>query len=471
MRFPINASTFVRFGGDRYLHAFLGHSFAGEDGQKLQLVARARQFSSFILLVGRISSATLFDPKGAIIIQNKDDLKIPLILETIPTPKEFKDAIESLSPEQQAFAKAYRAMQLESSMFGLVVIQIKPQLEKLLKLPSDSLTKEIRLTQDLMELFMKYQIPSDMVTFGGPDDAPDAPRLAEVKRHVKAMQDMINSARRDQLIEAKQESVVQKLDKKKKYKHKEVEKERKEEKSMVRKKMASKDSAPRMRSASPAMPSKPMASASVPMPSPAPMPASAPATSAVPAPTTTTTTTTTTPAKPDEPKVASNEVSESSETDLEVLEYTKIPAELDGQFEELDEDAAVRPTIINPGLIWTKTSQASLMSSPTTTSLNPEQTKSEQNRAFDLLDALTRSGALLVDHAELHVVLAATHCFDKSLLETVVKDNVNPIEKVERSSLIMNSTIHGLSPQELIKPEQHGRVKLASPALFAIADK
>ena len=77
---------------------------------------------------------------------------IPLCLETIPTAKEFKDAIESLSEEQQRFAKAFRGMQLESTLFGVCIIQIKPQLEKLLKLPNDSLTKEIQLTQDLLNL-------------------------------------------------------------------------------------------------------------------------------------------------------------------------------------------------------------------------------------------------------------------------------------------------------------------------------
>lgn len=49
-------------------------------------------------------------------------------------------------------------MQLASTMFGVVVLQVKPQLEKVLKLPADSLSKEIRLTQDLLELFMKYQV-------------------------------------------------------------------------------------------------------------------------------------------------------------------------------------------------------------------------------------------------------------------------------------------------------------------------
>ena len=111
-----------------------------------------------LVLVGRIESRDLFTPTFACILQNKDELRIPLDLEQIPTPKAFRDAIESLSPEQQRFAKAIRAMQLESTLFGICVIQIKPQLEKLLRLPCDSLTKETQLTQDLMELFIKYQV-------------------------------------------------------------------------------------------------------------------------------------------------------------------------------------------------------------------------------------------------------------------------------------------------------------------------
>ena len=90
-------------------------------------------------------------------------------------------------------------------MFALCVIQIKPQMELLLNLPSDSLTKQvsslslslslslskclfaealthvvvvaavvgaqIRLTQDLMEMFITYQIPSDLMSY---DDNPSA---------------------------------------------------------------------------------------------------------------------------------------------------------------------------------------------------------------------------------------------------------------------------------------------------------
>eukprot|EP00971_Amphidinium_carterae_P225034 4463973-Amphidinium_carterae.1 len=166
-----------------------------------------------IVLVGRIASATSFDPKYAAIVQNKDELRIPLDVSTIPTPKEFADAIESLSPQQQDFAKAFRKMQLESTLFGILVIQIKPQLEKVLNLPPDSLTKEIKLTQDLMQLFIKYQIPSDLCSF---DDAADgfsmveasaADRVSAVKASVAAMNEMIAQSKQEELQDARKQAL------------------------------------------------------------------------------------------------------------------------------------------------------------------------------------------------------------------------------------------------------------------------
>ena len=44
----------------------------------------------------------------------------------------------------RATAQAFRKMQLEGSVFAVAVIQLKPQLERLLNLPDDSLTKEVR---------------------------------------------------------------------------------------------------------------------------------------------------------------------------------------------------------------------------------------------------------------------------------------------------------------------------------------
>jgi len=141
---------------------------------------------------------------------------------------------------------------------------------------------------------------------------------------------------------------------------------------------------------------------------------------------------------------------------------------MDKKFEALDVDSALRPTIINPGKVWSKNYQKALLAAPSSTSLSKEEQKTERNKAFDLLDALSRSGALSFDQASLHVVMAATHCFDKSLVDTVIQDNVNPIEKVERSALIVTTTIQGKSAAELIKNDQVARVTTYSPALFAV---
>jgi hypothetical protein len=214
MEFALNATSTVKFGGERHLHGWMAHRFSGQALPQLRLVAQARQFSSFIVLIGRIASAKVFQPKYGFIVQNKDEFSIPLELEQIPTAKEFKDAISSLSPEQQRFAKAYRSMQLESTLFAVCVIQIKPQLEKVLKLQADSLTKEIKLTQDLMQLFIKYQIPTDLLSYqeqgldsewegsrGSGGSASE--RLVAVKRHVQAMQELLQSAKEEEVAEKK----------------------------------------------------------------------------------------------------------------------------------------------------------------------------------------------------------------------------------------------------------------------------
>jgi hypothetical protein len=214
MQMALSASTRVTFGGDRVVHGMVVHSFSGSGLPTLRLAAQARQFSGYMVFVGRIASATTFEPKYGMIVQNKDEIHIPLSLEQIPTPKAFRDAIESLSPEQQRFAKAYRAMQLESSLFGILVIQIKPQLEKVLNLSMDSLTKEIKLTQELMELFIKYQIPSDLLSYdeqSGNEDgfeavATSSVRLSSVKENVRAMNEMIKAAKDEELSQRKQEA-------------------------------------------------------------------------------------------------------------------------------------------------------------------------------------------------------------------------------------------------------------------------
>ena len=90
MSFPLSASTTVSFTGPVHLHGWLCHSFSGQTGSGLFLKSRARwdlfffwgdrwperQFSSMLVLVGRVTSATSFDPTYAAIIQNKARFRV-----------------------------------------------------------------------------------------------------------------------------------------------------------------------------------------------------------------------------------------------------------------------------------------------------------------------------------------------------------------------------------------------------------
>ncbi len=192
MQFSIAASAKVSFTGQVFVHGLMMHQFGDETGMKLSLSARARQFGSFLVLVGRIAGPGLFDPQFGMICKNKDEITIPLDIETIPSAGEFKAATVSISPEQQAFAKMFRGMQLASTLFAVCVIQIKPQLEKLLNLTEDSLTREIKLTQDVMELFIVYQIPSDLLSYGGGSTDKEV-RLGSVRRNVRSVQLLLES--------------------------------------------------------------------------------------------------------------------------------------------------------------------------------------------------------------------------------------------------------------------------------------
>jgi hypothetical protein len=62
----------------------------------------------------------MFQPSHGILVKNKDQLEL------IPTAKQFRDSLASLSPTQQAFCRAYRGMQLESTLLAVCVIQVKP---------------------------------------------------------------------------------------------------------------------------------------------------------------------------------------------------------------------------------------------------------------------------------------------------------------------------------------------------------
>uniref|UniRef100_A0A7S2RJ65 Uncharacterized protein n=1 Tax=Mucochytrium quahogii TaxID=96639 RepID=A0A7S2RJ65_9STRA len=481
MKFQISAATQVYINGPQYIHGYISHKFSHQSPPGIRLVSRARQFSSFVLLVGRVVSRDTFKPSHAIVLHNKDEVILSLILDPLPTPKAFRDAIESLSPEQQEFAKAFRKMQLESTLFGVCVVQIKPQLEALLNLPQGALTKEIKLTQDLMRLFMEYQVPSDLLTFDGEETTSLEDKLSRVKSNTAAVLDMIEKSREEDLKRGKEAAenaiynAVEECDA-------DIDCVASVESpgaptlfgssQVMKKKSAGFGSrgGPQPRSlataglfggggAAPQM----MRCAAAPPPPPVPYSANVSfaanaaqvqqqlhADQAPP--------TKHTVIQPHEDKDDSSEPTTS-------VDYTAIPAQLDAKFENLDTDAALRPTTIKVHGC-SRSRQKNLISKPTESTLYDGDLRLERAKAMDLIDAISRSGELALVESSFHVIVAATHCFDETVIDTVVKQNQNPIESIERSSLIVASTIQDTPVASLLAPSASKRIRLASPQLF-----
>jgi hypothetical protein len=472
---PINAATSIEITGDRHLHGWLQHRFPVKPFEQYQLIARARQFSSFLVVVGTMAGSDKFDPKDAIILQNKDEVLIPLLTNVLPTAKEFKDAVVSLSPDQKAFAESFRAMQLESSVFGVCVIQLKPQLEKLLELPEGALTKEIQLTQDLMSLFVDYQIPSDLLSFDGAADSDLPTKVNKVKDYVKSVLDVIESSKEKQLIEEERKADM--MAERSSYDGA----ERAADNGVAESVSSRSPGGSRRRLM--AKPSAAMAFGSPLVQAPGAgggawargtnvrpdgtkvrrvfksqlaTPGSVRLEQIQPG-------QTKEPLGPSDVSIPVSGGSTSGEED-----FTLIPKLLDQKLEKYDTSNALRSTIIKTGPKWIRMRQENLLTPIKSSYLAPHDIETEKKKAFDLLDAISRSGTLSIACAELHVVVAVSHCFDNDLMGTIIQDNINPIEKVERSSLMIASTIYGEPVQTLIEDEHDlERLTGSFPLLFA----
>ena len=218
MRFALNATVDLTLHGERFVHTHLCHKFSTEAMPALQVCARAQHFSGFVLMVGTIGGPGLFLPKHAVYVKDGDEVLMPLLLEQIPSAKEFRDAIESLSPAQQRFARAYRALQMEATLFGICVVQVKPLLERALNLPEGSLTQEIALTQAALQLLTTNGIPCDQLAYqndglDADDTIPASQKVAAVQHHVAVMQEMIQTMK-DEQLEAEEKKRKSRLAKK-----------------------------------------------------------------------------------------------------------------------------------------------------------------------------------------------------------------------------------------------------------------
>ena len=321
-------------------------------------------------------------------------------------------------------------MQLETSVFGLCVIQLKPQLEALLNLPPDSLSKEIRLTRDLMSLFVKYQIPSDLLSFDADRDMDQSPtaKLSAVKAHVKAVIDVIDEMKNSERKKAEDETKAEKVEYTKSFYQ-----ERKQMAQMRRSGMVFEESLSVDPSSLHLSPSS-LPSGVRSTPSLTTHPSSEPPT--------------------EKANVGSMQYQQiNSSTPSSFFDPTYLPKELDSRLVEADTDGALKSTIVKVGERWSRLRKENILVAPMMSTLQGEELTREKSEALDLLTALSRSGTLPVVQSELHIIVATSHCFSSDLISTVIKENVNPIKKVEKSQLVLASVIYGVDEKTLVVEE------------------
>jgi len=149
-------------------------------------------------------------------------------------------------------------------------------------------------------------------------------------------------------------------------------------------------------------------------------------------------------------------------------DVTSIPTQLDEALDLLDPEGALRAATLRAQTSeWKRTFRASLLSPPTEEMLHKEQVRGHKNQAFDLLDALSRSGLMAFDHCQVHVLMVTSHLFDRSLMDTLICRNVNPIDPLSRSAYIVASVLHGHpAPSDLLSPTHHASLLASWPALF-----
>jgi hypothetical protein len=601
--FALDGATRAAIAGDLYVHAGMLHSFAPEpSASALHLHARARQFSSFILLCGSIIGKGELLPTHALYIANKSELDVVLETTALPSAKAFKAAVESMSPEQQRFAKAFRAMQLESTLFGVAVVQVKPQLELLLNLVPRTLDKEIELTQKLLDLMVTYQIPSDMLAYNAelgevemPPPLPPAPTLkcngghtlapstrategytsgwrcdlcrfhgqpGTVRHHCYACKfDVCATCIAPYLVvptdatkakaEAEADRVAlatgtpdDKLVADKRTRVRQVRAHVAKIELVIKQlkgneleaAIQARDFVRPLKPFKPLQPLKPLSFDDVPDKKPKKEKRSfmQKLKALLPKPIPTTSDYRKSSRKDkrhqmmDEDRYSSNaaEISVSADMDLDCIaassvdmrmaardvdmpisvnedaggqaggeadgeggsddakpdekkefgapeadgndafDVTQVPSRLDSKLEQLDDEGAVAPTTIKLADSWTKKSFASLMSEERLETLEKDDLRTEKQRAFDMLDALSRSGDLPLQFCELHVVILSTHMFAQSVVHTIVRGNVNPIEHVEKSQAIVASVLFSEPPEALIRNAEVPRVRAHAANLF-----
>eukprot|EP00339_Tiarina_fusa_P026775 CAMPEP_0117012264 /NCGR_PEP_ID=MMETSP0472-20121206/10362_1 /TAXON_ID=693140 ORGANISM="Tiarina fusus, Strain LIS" /NCGR_SAMPLE_ID=MMETSP0472 /ASSEMBLY_ACC=CAM_ASM_000603 /LENGTH=334 /DNA_ID=CAMNT_0004715295 /DNA_START=1620 /DNA_END=2621 /DNA_ORIENTATION=+ len=333
-------------------------------------------------------------------------------------------------------------MQLAGSLFVVAVIPIVPQIEHLLNLPERSLTKQIELTEKIIELFIEYQIPSDLLAYQGNNEVPCSVKIDKVEKSVEAVYKIIQEEKDAILAERLRQEEIKRLEAEKKEQErlrKQAEK-RSEEPLFHRKIDRLLERGERLESLECKSDTLAFQSKSFKLKAKSWNPFSA---------------LTSNSSKrfydssielcessvPNDlmmdcdiigdsggevigglPETEEEKIESKSEEEKEIpeivqniemeaskeVDITQIPKKLDSAFENLDPDDAVHSTKIKAGDVWHKKS-CSKLGKPVKEKLGSDELDKEKKRTLDLLDCISRSGCLSLTDVDVHVLVGVSH--------------------------------------------------------------
>merc|ERR1712167_76353 len=385
-------------------------------------------------------------PKAAIVLKDGDSLQSVLDLEEIPTKRAFKKAVKSLSLEQERFASAMRAMKLSNTLFTVAIVQVLPQVEKILNLPRGSLNKNLEIGENIMTLLTEYNISPDLLSV----DENELSKNNAILLNVAKMKNVVQKAKEQEIARAKLEAEKRRHEVEKKQEiaraKLELEARREEERLLgllerlndtrcdtvedfncdeddecgVCDSSDCDDDADEFACMKNIVLEEAEEGEIVDEEEEFSEGDQNPSEDSV--------------QDVSESKDSTDYIRDASNlrTSLPERNFLVLPETFETLYEQRGQDDCVSQTIISM-----REGNKNVVDK-----FGSKRAVSSMQAAFDLLDIITRSGSLAIEDTSVHVVLASTHLFGQSLMNTLVRENENPIVRAEMTSIIAAEIVY-----------------------------
>ena len=118
-------------------------------------------------------------------------------------------------------------------------------------------------------------------------------------------------------------------------------------------------------------------------------------------------------------------------------DFTQVPRNIESR---LANYKSVRPTIFKTDTEWCFT-QKTLLRDESTRKVTLEAQAELKSSCLNILDALSMSGSLPLSDCSLHAVVPFSQFFSKTIIETVIQDNINPIQQIENVNFLLSEVV------------------------------